>query len=342
MQGYDVIKQYIIDRLEAGDLPPWRQTWNGGSYKAPVSLNTGKEYNGINRAILGSAGFESEFFMTRNQIEKQGGSVNSGATPLPVIYAGRIDDEDKDGKPRSVFIHRCYTVFNMSETAGIDYPKPDPPSASKAEKIEACEKILHDMPCNRPAIIHTGTRACYSQARDMIKMPTPESFGESEEYYSTLFHEIAHSTGHVSRLGRFVCSPAPFGTPDYSREELVAEFTAAFVCGTAGIAKQTLENSASYIQNWLAAIKKTDGRDIVKAAAEAQKAADWILGLVAVKAPPTTDKPLKGNAAKSMAKYKATVDKLAPDALERLTRQGLIIPNPKHPTSLLRKLLMAL
>ena len=109
-------------------------------------------------------------------------------------------------------------------------------------------------------------------------MPQPEAFDSAEAYHSTLFHELAHATGHPSRLARFdLNSPlAAFGSPDYSREELVAELGAAFLCAETGIANVTLENSAAYIQSWLQVLRN-DKRMVVIAAAQAQKAADFIL-----------------------------------------------------------------
>ena len=109
-------------------------------------------------------------------------------------------------------------------------------------------------------------------------MPRPEVFNDGEAYYATLFHELSHSTGHSSRLDRKLDSnPAPFGSPDYSREELVAEMGAAFLTGEAGILDTQIEQTAAYIDGWLKKLKD-DRKLIVMAAAQAQKAADYILG----------------------------------------------------------------
>jgi antirestriction protein ArdC len=113
--------------------------------------------------------------------------------------------------------------------------------------------------------------------RDTVVMPARELFFSPEGYYATLFHEMTHSTGHKSRLDRKVEAPAPFGSPDYSREELVAELGASFLCSEAGIAPPVIENQAAYLAGWLKVLK-ADKRAIVVAAAQAEKAADYILG----------------------------------------------------------------
>ena len=111
-------------------------------------------------------------------------------------------------------------------------------------------------------------------------MPKANLFQSDEEYYSTLFHELTHSTGHASRLNRYEISKmSPFESQDYSKEELVAEMGSAFLCGHCGIEPSVIENQAAYIQNWLKKLQ-SNKKWLVYAAAKAQKAADFILGVV--------------------------------------------------------------
>ena len=133
----------------------------------------------------------------------------------------------------------------------------------------------------RPAIRHGLDRAFYSPAADSVGMPSPERFDTPENYYNVLFHELTHSTGHESRLNRKGVSGtdgqwAGFGSQSYSKEEMVAEMGAAFLCGQAGIVERTIDNSAAYLRSWLERLKN-DCRLVVQAAAQAQKAADFIL-----------------------------------------------------------------
>ena len=110
-------------------------------------------------------------------------------------------------------------------------------------------------------------------------MPKSNLFKSDEEYYSTLFHELTHSTGHTSRLNRGEISKTSlFGSHDYSKEELVAEMGSAFLCGHCGIEPAVIENQAAYIQNWLKKLQ-SNKKWLVYAAAKAQKAADFILGV---------------------------------------------------------------
>jgi antirestriction protein ArdC len=132
---------------------------------------------------------------------------------------------------------------------------------------------------NAPMIEHNEPRAYYQPPEDRVNMPKSNLFQSNEEYYSTLFHELAHSTGHKSRLDRDEISKVNlFGSHDYSKEELVAEMGSAFLCGHCSIEPSVIENQAAYIQNWLRKLH-SNKKWLVYAAAKAQKAADFILGV---------------------------------------------------------------
>ena len=130
-----------------------------------------------------------------------------------------------------------------------------------------------------PAVNHDGgQQAFYRPSTDSVHMPEKTRFASVEEYYSTLFHELSHSTGHSSRLDRKLdTDPKPFGCADYGKEELVAEMSAAFLCSFAGIQPRVIDNQASYLAGWLKTIK-ADKKLIISAAGQAQRAADWIRG----------------------------------------------------------------
>jgi antirestriction protein ArdC len=140
------------------------------------------------------------------------------------------------------------------------------------------EEIVGFMP-KRPEIKHGMRKAFYSPGEDIIAMPDRARFEDERGYYGTLYHELIHATGHGSRLNRATLTESQgFGSNPYCKEELIAEMGAAFLCGQAGIAERTVENSAAYIQNWLQALQN-DNKLIVQAAGQAQKAADFILGV---------------------------------------------------------------
>ena len=277
---YEIVTQRIIAMLEKGVIP-WRRPWKGAP---PQNLITRKPYRGINAFILAFSG--SSFFLTFNQAWAIGAHVKKGAQGFPVVFwkfrdlkkqEDEIDGDKEDGLTKNAPILRYYTVFRMEDIEGIPKKKlPEIMKAPEAQPIEKAEKIVENMP-NRPEISIGGSRAFYQPATDSITVPVKRLFGKIEEYYSTLFHELTHATGHVSRLARKSLEAyAPFGSAEYSREELVAEMGAGFLCAAAGIDNYTLENSASYIDHWMKALK-ADPRAVIVAAGQAQKAADFIL-----------------------------------------------------------------
>jgi len=283
---YDVITDRILDQLERG-VVPWHRPWHG----TPTSLTTGKEYRGINLILLGSSGYSTPYWLTYRQAQKLGGQVRKGEHSTPVVFWKWFDRDDtehkpdtdplvtKNGKPKGArAMLRYYRVFNADQCDGIPSDKVPAIQTREFTPIDAAEAIVEAMP-QPPRINHYGTRACYNPHTDEVAMPRPDLFTGDAEYYSTLFHELTHSTGHDSRLGRHAKEHCThhFGTNDYSKEELVAEFGAAFLCGHAGIEQRTVDNSASYIASWLRRLRN-DKRLAVYAAAQAQKAADFVLG----------------------------------------------------------------
>jgi len=170
---------------------------------------------------------------------------------------------------------RYYNVFNIpDQTEGIEAP-PVEETNNSFTPIEEAERIIREMPA-RPGILHRGNHAFYSVSTDTITLPPQHCFNSVDEYYSTLNHEAIHSTMAEHRLNRKASIQVhKFGDEGYSREELVAEMGAAYLCAFAGI-QNTLPNSASYIQGWLKALKD-DRKLLVVASAQAWKAANWIL-----------------------------------------------------------------
>ena len=186
-----------------------------------------------------------------------------------------------------MLIVRSYRVVNLDQCQGPgidqfrDKHPADRPAQNDNDPIAGCEQIVAGMP-SPPAIRHGGNRACYWPANDQISMPKRETFMSSEAYYGVLFHELTHSTGHPDRLNRkTLVAGAPFRSPTYTREELVAEMGAAFLCAAAGIDDPTIENSASYLQGWLKYLS-SDPKALLVAGAQAQKAADYIQGWAGV------------------------------------------------------------
>ncbi len=270
---YGYVTERIVKALEAGTIP-WRRPWFGTN-QAPRSLVSGKLYRGINSLLLSCMSFEHPYFLTAKQAFARGGKVEKGKGNMVVFFTKWEipNSRDADGKPKRIPIMRYYQVWNVADTTGIDFPKPEV-NPNPINPIEAAEALWSNWE-DRPVII-IGQRACYSTASDQITMPDRQRFTSAAEYYSTLYHEGIHATGSANRIGRDLTGS--FGTGSYSREELVAEVGAAMLCGIVGIENSTIENSAAYCQSWISRLKG-DSHLIVKAAAAAQKAADYIQGL---------------------------------------------------------------
>lgn len=279
-----IITERIIGLLKSGTVP-WHKPWKGSSM-IPKREN-GKPYRGINLFILACAGFANPFFLTYRKVKELGGDVRPGEKGWPVVFwkPMEIEEEDRNGNPtgrvRKVFFLRYYTVFNVEQCANLPdrYTKVDQPKGKVTEKarIKACDAIVNGYK-DGPEIQIRGDRACYSPALDMVRMPAKTSFDGIAEYYSTLFHELTHSTGHAKRLNREeLVKSDGMGGEKYSKEELVAEMGAAMLCGMAGIENKTADNSAAYIKHWLQKLQD-DERFVILAAGCAQKALDCILG----------------------------------------------------------------
>ena len=269
---YSIVTEQILKQLESG-VAPWHRPW---SAQTPKNLVSDRGYRGINVFLLSASGYGSPYWLTYKQATERGGHVRKGEHGTRVIFwkIGTREMEDADGETRESksIVLRYYTVFNVEQCDGIASPN----AAPAVNAIEECERIVLQMP-NPPAMEQDG-RAWYRPSTDTVGMPSRNAFNSAEEYYSTLFHELTHSTGHTKRVGRDGIEKLnTFGSESYSKEELIAEMGAAMLCGVAGIERKTLSNSAAYLQSWINVLK-SDARMVVSAASQAQKAADYIQG----------------------------------------------------------------
>ncbi len=278
---YEIVTQTIIEKLEAGNVP-WRRPW---ITSAPKNLISGKEYRGINTFMLSASGFPRSEWLSYRQAEKLGASVRAGERSNMVVYfnVGEERINAKTGKLSKPFLLRYSRVFNISQCVHGEQNLADKLGLNAAEgapvgSIESCDAIVCNMP-NRPNV-KASDRAWYRPSTDEVGIPDKSTFHSSEGFYSTLFHELTHSTAHPTRVGRpEVMESQNFGSANYSREELIAEMGAAMLCGVAGISPATIENSASYLRSWISALRG-DSKLVVAAASGAQRAADYIRGVV--------------------------------------------------------------
>jgi len=276
--AYAKVTARLIALLEAGTVP-WHMPWRTGM---PTSIH-GRAYRGINAAILAfGSPYTSNVWLTFNQARERGGCVRKGEKGTAVILfkvSKREDGETAEGESRTRLYATTYTVFNIEQCDGVELPKRFAPRGEVAADERAEQIAARYLTAGGPALVHQGSRAAYAPKADKIHMPNRNAFDDTSEYYSTLFHEIGHSTGHAARLNREgVANFDGFASHQYSKEELVAEFCAAYLCAEAGLEnKRTIDNSAAYLRSWLRDIKADPGV-LVRAASQAQKAADLVLG----------------------------------------------------------------
>jgi antirestriction protein ArdC len=282
---YQHVTDKIVTALEAGTVP-WRNPILGSQQTGwPKNLVSDKPYRGVNTFLLAltswSCGYASPYWLTYRQAQARGGSVRKGEKSTLVVFWKQLIVEKKESNEKKLVpMIRYYRLFNTEQCDGVTVPIEEHDKQTEREfaLIESAESIVKGYA--GPEICHIGMQPRYRPPTDEVFMPEPKRFTSDEEYYSTLFHELVHSTGHSSRLDRGLDTELrPFGSPDYSREELIAEMGAAFLCAHAGIIPATLENSAAYIKGWISCLR-ADKKVVVQSAGAAQRAADLILGLV--------------------------------------------------------------
>lgn len=277
------ITDNIVNALENG-VAPWRAEQDTtGAVGLPANAASGNEYNGINILNLWITaqlkGYTSNRWMTFKQAKEAGGMVRKGEKGTTGVFYKTLEKEtgelDESGNPEKTHIPmlRGFTLFNLDQIDGIEDKRED------AERprydftpIEAGEKLIAS--AGLP-VAHAGATPFYRPATDSITMPARDRFPVSEDYYAVFAHELTHATAHRSR-----CDRKPYETKvkrgAYAFEELVAELGALFTVAHIGLPRP-VTNHDSYIAGWLAVLKE-DKRAIFKAAAQAQKATDWILG----------------------------------------------------------------
>jgi antirestriction protein ArdC len=304
---YDMITNMILKIMKDHKELPWRKPWTIKNILA-TNFKSKKAYKGANLYMLNLIapmffGKIGPYWLTYKQAQELGGQVKKGAQGFPVIYYSvyhvvnkpkrkTITEEQYNAMTPAertasgaveLFTINYYNVFAQEDITGIEFPAPKGDRRDDATPIETAQAIIDGMP-KRPEIIHHNQgRAYYSPSDDHIKLPPIGYFHQDQEYYSTLFHELVHATGHESRLNRFGKNKAEAeGKDDYAYEELIAELGASYLNAEAGTLYFTMNNSASYLKGWqskLEDIMKEDNKFFLKAAAQASKAADFILNV---------------------------------------------------------------
>ena len=292
---YSKITEKIIEDLKGG-LIPWQKPWGT---RPAINRSTGRPYSIVNQFLLlkQDSEVESNEWATFAQWKKLGGHIRKGEKASFIVtwttHPTKMKDEngnpvlDENGNQKyySYLMPRLYSVFEIHQVDGVD-PLPKVEATSKFAPDEMSEKILTNYWEAENIVVKRGglsAESFYVPALDTIRLPKIEQFISADEYYSTAFHESVHSTGAANRLNRKVSNK--FGNDDYSKEELVAEIGAAYLCNISGIATdRSNKNSSAYIQGWVNVLQN-DNKFIISAAAQAEKAVKYILQYTDVDSP---------------------------------------------------------
>lgn len=278
----ETITHAIIERLEAGTRP-WVRPWTGGAVSRPLR-SCGTPYRGINVLWLWMAaeasGFSSPFWLTYAQAQLQGGQVRRGERGTIAVfyksYSKTVEDRDTgEAHDEARRVLKSFVVFNASQIDGLPerYAPPPPTALPPADARDAAlDAFFAAVPAR---LRHGGDEAFYTPSTDQITMPAMAAFRGRDHYRATLAHELAHWTGHESRLARSLAGR--FGSDAYAMEELIAELAAAMTGSELGLPTEHLDNHASYLASWLRVLK-ADNRAILSAAAKAEEASAFLLG----------------------------------------------------------------
>ncbi len=285
---YAEVTALIMAKLQEGVIP-WRKTWKGTD--VPKNYVTRKPYRGINLWLLNAYGFEHPYFLTFLQAKELGGKIKKGAKSIPVVYWNFVYVNKENGQKISVeqlpnypkqlirkksFL-KYYNVFNIHAVEGVEMEIGKNGEMDTDQITTTCQEV-YDQMLSKPELRHGGNQAYYHPSLDYINMPPKNDFDSEACYYAVLFHELTHATGHKERLNKdSVTEIHAFGTPEYSKEELVAEMGAGFLCCHTGILNNDLlDNSSAYIAGWLKKLSE-DKKMVLEAASKAQQAVDYIL-----------------------------------------------------------------
>lgn len=273
---YEIITERIIEQLENGVIP-WQKPWTG-THSGAYNRISNKPYSLLNQMILKHGGEYATF----KQWSDLGGKIRKGEKSEVVTFwkIQPYEEENENGEKviKQIPLLRYYNVFHISQVDGVE-PK-EQLKISNLEPIEEAEKIKTDyMNREHLKIFEKVTNdAFYLPIQDYIQVPCKEQYQDIEEFYSTLFHEMIHSTGHKSRLNRSdMQGIVRYGSEKYSKEELTAELGSAMIINILGIeTEKSFKNSSGYIQDWLQVLKN-DNKFIVSASSRAEKAVKYIL-----------------------------------------------------------------
>jgi antirestriction protein ArdC len=266
----------MIKMIEDGSAGGrWIAPWDKFASDLPINIVSKNHYNGINIFLLWAAGFASPYWGTMKQWNQAGAKIRKGEKPTQIIFYTTFESKtetDSNGDPVLIPAMRYYKVWNANQVEGWEAPETDNKQVlSKDDVRHRCDALIA---ATGAEIHHGGNRACYIPSKDCILLPEFNSFKNADAYYQTAFHELAHWTGHKSRMNRSFKNR--FGDHAYALEELLAEMSAGIICAMVGIETHTRMDHAKYIKGWLEALKEKP-QCLVSVASRASKVVDFLL-----------------------------------------------------------------
>jgi antirestriction protein ArdC len=282
------IHQHITDQIiaaiesGAGEFRlPWHRS--AGNIMRPVNIASKNAYRGVNILTLWATadekGYSSGTWGTFKQWSEAGAQVRKGEKAAYIVFYKEITvGSDQGDEADTRLFARATPVFSAEQVDGFAPPVLEMP-ATVIPPIEQAEAFVAK---TGATIHHGGSRAFYRPSTDSIQLPPREAFIGSptstaaEAYYSTLFHELTHLSGHESRCNRQFGKR--FGDDAYAMEELVAELGAAFLCADLGISDAPRPDHAQYLDHWLS-VMRADKKAIFTAASKASEAVAFLATL---------------------------------------------------------------
>jgi len=286
---YEIITEDMLKEIKSENKLPWHMPW---ITNLPKNILSNKDYKGFNSMMLNyyvhKHGYSSPYFGTFKQISEKGGQIIKGQKGYNIIYFSFVERKNNLGEVIKTYpLLRYSKVFNLDQAKGekleeykIKREETLQTKVSIEDKIDVIENHINE--CQKdnrlPFISYSGNKACYIPSVDTINLPKIKQFRSIEEYYSTLFHESIHATGHKDRLEREqVTNINFFGSHEYSKEELTAEMGACFLSSKFDIySDKAYNNSKAYIKGWISVLEN-DPKMLIQASSKAQKAVDYLM-----------------------------------------------------------------
>lgn len=268
MKIYDILVDQIISKMENW-YGPWQKPWK---QEPACNYITGTQYRWFNKLLLMLNDFSDNRYLTMKQVKELWWSVKKWSKWNRILYFANAKKENWDDTVNFFPFIKYYVVFNVEQTTGIHVQERF--VLDNSDNFIQAQNLINNFK-DKPKIIY-GANACYDMNNDTIMIPPLEKFNSSEAYYSTLFHELIHSTWSPKRLWRFHNTWLNyFGSDTYSKEELIAELGAMFLCMKWWISYETKESSETYIAGWLKYIK-WNKKDLIQACMKADRAIEYM------------------------------------------------------------------